>query len=94
MTQDNLEWLHETIKQFSTLLCDEWARNEALTIILQQNRIQNVEQRTEEVLLSHALAKKAQDRFQPVLARLEKDVKAAWIEAVSNIAPSNSGRLQ
>jgi hypothetical protein len=79
--------LHETIKQFSTLLCDEWARNEALTIILQQNRIQNVEQRTE-------LAKKAQERFQPVLARLEKDVKEAWIEAVSNIAPSNSGRLQ
>ena len=68
-------------------MADEWARNEALTIILNQNGVRNVEERVEQVLLSHTLNQKAQQRFQPILAQLEADAKAAWIEAESNNPP-------
>jgi hypothetical protein len=87
MTPANLEWLHETLKRLGKIMADEWARNEALTIILNQNGVRNVEERVEQVLLSHTLNQKAQQRFQPILAQLEADAKAAWIEAESNNPP-------
>ena len=87
MTPENLEWLHETLKRFSKLMKDEWARNEALTIILKENGVYNVEDRVKEVMVSHALAEKAEEQFRQMLAQLEEDAKAAWIEAESNNPP-------
>jgi hypothetical protein len=33
MTPENVEWLHETLKRLGKIMADEWAKNEALTII-------------------------------------------------------------
>jgi hypothetical protein len=87
MTPQNLEWLHETLKRLGKIMADEWAKNEALTIILKENGVCNVEERVKQVLVSHTLDEKAQQRFQPMLDQLEEDAKAAWIEAESNNPP-------
>jgi hypothetical protein len=87
MTPENLEWLHESLKRFGKIMVDEWAKNEALTIILKEHGVRNVEERVEQVLMNDALAEKAQQRFQSMLDQLEEDMKAAWIEAESNNPP-------
>jgi hypothetical protein len=87
MTPENLEWLHETLKRFSKLMKDEWAKNEALTIILKENGVCNVEKRVKKVLVSHALTEKAEEQFRQILAQLDQDTKAAWIESESKNPP-------
>jgi hypothetical protein len=39
MTPENLEWLQETLKRLGKIMADEWAKNEALTIILKENGV-------------------------------------------------------